>query len=112
MPIANCYIHNEISRNADFQQMVSEWAENLQISETDITLNVITDFKQFGKDYTVMVNLFLPSLWSEADIEKIQQSLSGLIQKHLKIDSDQIFLMTTIIESGHVFTEGKVERWG
>ncbi len=112
MPIANCYIHKEISGNADFQQVVAEWAENLQISETDISLNVITDFKQFGQQYSVMVNLFLPSLWSEEDIEKIQLSLSELLQKHLKIDSDQIFLMTTIIESGHVLSEGKVERWG
>ena len=112
MPIANCYIKKEISGDADFQQLVAEWAKILQLSENDITLNLITDYKQFGQPYLVMVNLFLPSLWSETDIEKIQHTLSDLLQKHLKIDPGQIFIVTSIIESGHVLSEGKVERWG
>lgn len=112
MPIANCYIREELSISADFQQLIKDWAKSLQISETDITLNVITDYKQFGQQYLAMVNLFLPSLWSETDIEKIQQTLSELLQKHLKIDPGQIFIMTSIIESGHVLSKGKVERWG
>ena len=94
-----------------YQQLVKEWAEALQISETDITLNVVMDHKQFGHQYPAMINLFLPSLWSETDIEKIQRTLSQLLQKHLKITSDQLFIMTSIIESGHVFSDGQMERW-
>lgn len=112
MPIANCYIRKQFSEKANYQQLVKEWALSLQIRETDITLNVISDFKQFGQQYPAMINLFLPSLWSESDIEKIQQTLSELLQKHLEIGSIQIFIMTSIIESGHVFSEGKVEQWG
>ena len=111
MPIANCFIHKKYSIHADYQQLVREWAQVLQISETDITLNVITDHKQFGQQYPAMINLFLPSLWSEKDIEKIQRTLSELLQKHLKIESDEVFIMISLINSGHVFSEGKVERW-
>ncbi len=112
MPIAHCSIRKELSEKADFSKLVKEWALSLQISETDITLNVIADYKQFGQQYPAMINLFLPSLWSKADIEKIQRTLSELLQKHLKIESDQLFIMTSIIESGHVLSEGKIERCG
>lgn len=111
MPIANCYIRKELSEKVDFSQLIKEWAHALKIRESDITLNVLSDFKQFGQQYPAMINLFLPSLWSEADIEKIQRTLSEMLQKHLEIGSSQLFIMTSIIESGHVFSEGKVERW-
>ncbi|MTI40240.1 hypothetical protein [Fulvivirga lutimaris] len=111
MPIANCYINTKIPEKTDFNKIVLEWSDKIGASPQDITLNVFTDFVQYGNKDAAMVNLYLPSLWPQQDVENIQSSLSGLLEKYLKIEPDQVFIMTSIIQSGHVFSDGKTERW-
>ncbi|MEQ8475359.1 hypothetical protein [Fulvivirga sp.] len=111
MPIANCYINTKIPAKTDFNSIVAEWSDKIGASPNDVTINVFTDFVQYGNKDAVMVNLFLPSLWSKQEIENIQSSLSGLLEKHLGIEPDQVFIMTSIIQSGHVFSDGKTENW-
>ncbi|MEQ9165031.1 MAG: hypothetical protein RLO12_02140 [Fulvivirga sp.] len=111
MPIANCYINTEIPDKTDFNKLALEWSDKIGASPEDITINVFTDFVQYGNKDAVMVNLFLPSLWSKQEIENIQSSLSGLLEKHIGIEPDQVFIMTSIIQSGHVFSDGKTENW-
>jgi hypothetical protein len=58
-----------------------------------------------------MVNLFLPTLWSTREIEKIQLSLDSLLKKHLKIGSDDVFIITQTVQSGNVIEKGKQIKW-
>ncbi len=111
MPIANCYIKSKISKNPDFEDICREWASLIGVDPKDITINVIRDFEQYGQKYVLMIDLFLPSLWSEANVERIQKSLSELMSKHLRIEESEIFIKTLIIKSGHVFSNGKSENW-
>lgn len=111
MPIANCYINTEKPTNTDFNNLVLEWSAKIGASPADITINVFTNFAQYGNKDGAMVHLFLPSLWSRRDVENIQSSLSGLLEKYLRISNDQVFIMTTIIESGNVFSDGQTETW-
>lgn len=111
MPIANCFIQGSLVRTADFKKLVSEWSSSINIDEKDITLNVISDHEQYGQNYATLISLYLPSLWSSADVENIQKSLSDLFVKHLQVSPNDIFIMTSIIESGKVFTNGKTEKW-
>lgn len=111
MPIANCYINSKISKNLIFEDICGEWASLIGVDPKDISINIIRDFEQYGQNYALMIDLFLPSLWSEADVQRIQKSLSGLMSKHLKVEEREIFIKTLIIASGHVFSNGKSENW-
>ena len=91
--------------------MAGKWAEKLHIDIKDICLTVLTDFTQVGQQYEVMINLFLPSLGAEEDVKKIQKTLLELLKSYLKINSSEIFLITSIVQSGHVMENGKIAEW-
>lgn len=111
MPIANCYIKNrEIPKN-ELEDLVRQWAELWHIDVSDICLTVLTEFMQVGQQYEVMINLFLPSLWSNGDVRSIQKALLELMMNYLKIEPSDIFLMTSIIQSGHVMENGGIVEW-
>ncbi len=111
MPFAVCYLDKEKLKGADFETLVSEWARTIEVSEEDITLNLVTNRAQFGSRFPVVANLYLPSLWSEDQVQIIQETLSSLVEKYLDVESDEIFIMTSIVLSGHVYSNGKAERW-
>lgn len=111
MPIANCYIKERLGKQLNFDQLAIDWASELEIDKKEITMNVISSFQQYGAQYAVMVNLFLPSLWSSNDVEKIQQTLARLLSRYLDINLTEVFIMTTILESGHVLSNGQIEKW-
>ena len=111
MPIANCYIKNKQVSQGELEELAGKWAEKLHIDIKDICLTVLTDFTQVGQQYEVMINLFLPSLWAEEDVKKIQKTLLELLKSYLKINSSEIFLITSIVQSGHVMENGKIAEW-
>lgn len=111
MPIAHCYLSPSLTHQADFAQLVKDWALEIGVSEKDITLNIISTHQQYGQQYQVMVNLYLPSLWPENAVKNIQESLAALLVKHLSISPQDLFIMTSIIQSGHVYSDGQTEEW-
>ena len=111
MPIANCYIKNKQVSQGELEELAGKWAEKLHIDIKDICLTVLTDFTQVGQQYEVMINLFLPSLWAEEDVKTIQKTLLELLKSYLKINSSEIFLITSIVQSGHVMENGKIAEW-
>ena len=111
MPIANCYIRNKQLSQSDLEELAGKWAEKLRIGVKDVCLTILADFTQAGQQYEVMINLFLPSLWPEEDVKIIQKTLLELLKNYLKIDSSEIFLITSIIQSGHVLENGEIAKW-
>ena len=111
MPIANCYIKNKQVSQGELEELAGKWAEKLHIDIKDICLTILTDFTQVGQQYEVMINLFLPSLWAEEDVKTIQKTLLELLKSYLKIDPSEIFLITSIVQSGHVMENGKIAEW-
>ena len=111
MPIANCYIQNKHISRDKLEELAGKWAEELHIDVKDICLNVLTDFIQVGKQYEVMVNLFLPSIWSRHDVKTIQKTLLELLMSYFKIESSKVFLLTSIIQPGHVLENGEIVEW-
>ncbi|MTI30747.1 hypothetical protein [Xanthovirga aplysinae] len=111
MPIANCFIKDNKLNQEKLHELAIEWAKMIQVAVNDICITTTSNFMQGGQQYEVMVNLFLPSLWSQDDIKKIQSSLLGLLVKYLEIKSSEIFIITSIIESGHVIENGEIIDW-
>lgn len=111
MPIANCFIKEREIWISGLDSMAIEWAELIGADQKDICLNIITNFHQFGNQYSIMVNLYLPSLWSDSDVRRIQMGLVKVITKYLNISSDKIFIVTSIVQSGHVVENGEAVSW-
>ncbi|MBR06102.1 MAG: hypothetical protein CMP48_00305 [Rickettsiales bacterium] len=111
MPILNCYLtHGNIS-NESWDQLIRMWAERIRVDSSDICIHVFTDFRNFGAQYQLKVELFLPSIWSQEATETIQNTFLTLVEEVLKIQQDDTFLMTQLIHSGLVFDRGKQEVW-
>lgn len=110
MPIANCFI-NPNTKISGSEFIVDELSENLGISAKDITINFIKSDLQVGKQYELMIFLFLPSLWSKEDKERIGLVFTRTLSKKLGIAVKNIFSITSIIDSGDVISDNKIERW-
>lgn len=111
MPIANCLCKKDNITKEKSENIVSEWAEIAEVDIKDICLNFIHNYSQFGQQYSVLANLYLPSLWSEDGIKKVQLGLLQTLAKHLELREDEIFIMTSIINSSHVIENGNVVEW-
>lgn len=110
MPVAVCYSKTVISTN-DLEKVVDEWSELAGVAREDVSITMVNDFIRAGKDYTVVVNLFLPSLWKKNEVIIIEKGFLELLSKYMKIKKEEIFIMTLIIQSQHVIDNGDVVSW-
>lgn len=111
MPIANCFIKNKQIKPEDLQELIIKWSEEIQVDVKDICFTVVTDFLQAGQQYEILVNLYLPSLWSENDVTTIQKGLMRVLTTFFKLKPSEIFILTSIIQSGHVVENGEIVEW-
>ena len=111
MPIAYCFVKDKPGIKAHLQKLVSDWANEAGVDPKNITINLVTIQHQVGNPYAVMINLYLPTVWSEEDVQRIQVSLLKVAMNHFQVEAKEIFVMTSLIQSGHVVEDGKVVRW-
>lgn len=111
MPIANCYVHTIKISSQQLETLVKEWAEIIEVDTKDICLTLIDISLQAGQQYKLMVNLFLPTIWSRSNIEKIQLSLHKLLKKHVKLKNEELFIITSMVPSGNVVENGQIITW-
>lgn len=72
MPIAICYTKDTKLDKKKIDSFVSQWAENIGVHISDVSLTILQNSVQSGQQYDVLCNLHLPSLWSAENIENIQ----------------------------------------
>lgn len=111
MPIANCYINQITVSNQKLEALTKEWATVIEVDISDICLSFVEVAAQTGQTYKIVVNLFLPSLWDKSNIEKIQLSLDILLKRHLQLESEDVFIITNIVQSGNIMESGKIVKW-
>ncbi len=109
MPIAHCY--TKLKLDNDKKNLVRDWAEESSVDGNYMTINFITIAQQLGSAYSIMVNLYLPNLWSEDQVKIIQSSLAVVLAKHFGIHINEIHVITQLVESGHVFENGEQQSW-
>ena len=112
MPIAYCHLAPDLIKTVDFSSIVSAWASAIQVQESDITFNLIPVEQQVGQHFRIMIQLYLPTLWEPTQVRHIMEELGRLMQEHVPMKPDELFIHTHLVESGHVFTDGKIEEWG
>jgi hypothetical protein len=111
MPIAHFYLSNIYPAQELLDSIVVEWAEEIGVSIKDINITLIESKFQSGNKYKIMANLYLPSLWEIEAISHVQISLLKLLIKRLNLKSEDVFIMTSIIQSGNVVENGMVTKW-
>ena len=76
-----------------------------------MTVNIINSSQQTGKEYAVMANLQLPSMWSSSDISSLQIGLANALAKSFGVSINQIHIVTSIVGSGMVVEDGEELTW-
>lgn len=109
MPIANCIIKRDLDRCEG--DLIGLWSSESQQPAEHMTVNIIVSEGQMGKSYGAMATLYLPSLWSESAINKLQLGLSYALSKFYRLPAAEVFVTTCIVESGRVVEEGVVLNW-
>lgn len=110
MPIVNCFVNLSI-KSLDLDSVVASWSEMAEINPKDITINLIELTSQSGNPYPMLVNLYLPTLWSNEQMHKITITLALSMQKTLGLEKEHIFIMTHWVDSGQVFENGEIINW-
>ncbi len=112
MPIANCIITSDCKNSSgDSNELIKLWANESKQSSEAMTINITTSDEQHGKKYTVMANLLLPSIWSGSDISQLQLGLAKALTLHFHVSLKEVFVATSIVNSGMVVEEGKEIEW-
>lgn len=109
MPIANCIVAPECASGAG--DLIELWASSSGLPAEQMTINIIPRSEQLGKRYTIMANLLLPSLWSDAHISRLQLGLASALSLHFAVAIDEIFVTTQIVTSGLVVEGGREIHW-
>ena len=55
--------------------------------------------------------LYLPDFWTPDEVKGIQVGLLETICKCLEIKKERVFILTSLITSGHVVEDGKIVSW-
>ncbi len=111
MPIANCFIKDKSVAHLPLKKMASEWAVQVGVEEHDICLTFIPNCVQAGQQYQVLANLYLPTLWPPQKVSDIQKSLLAVLCKHVNVSPVDVFIITSMVESGHVVEGGEIVNW-
>ena len=112
MPIATCYLSRHLATKAQHSSdLVKHWSEHSISCAEEMTINLVSIEQQFGKQYTIMAQLLLPSIWSTQDISLLQLGLSKALASYFETREECILVTTNIIESGLVVESGEVVNW-
>ncbi|NVJ61962.1 MAG: hypothetical protein HWE27_16340 [Gammaproteobacteria bacterium] len=109
MPIVYCYTTLDLPDASN--ELVEQWSSLSGISSEEMTVNFVELNEQVGKQYDVMAQLFLPDLWNEADINRLQIGLAEAISEVVKVSIKGVHVITQIVTSGTVVENGKVLTW-
>jgi len=114
MPIVNCTIapdlECEIKNNHD---LIKRWSIESGFPEgaKEMTINIVRSEAQYGNQYKIIANLFLPSLWSSDALRSLQCGLDIVLRRCFSLRPDEILIITHVIDSGLIVDKGEVVEW-
>ena len=111
MPIANCFVRDGVAKGAQVEGLTRLWAEESDISNEHMTINVLDAVRQNGAAYDIMAFLYLPSLWSSEDVRRLQVGLANALARGFGVGPAGVQVITSLVESGHVVENGETQEW-
>jgi hypothetical protein len=111
VPIANCFVRGDLPADADVEELIALWSEESDVGPEEMTINLIAGARQGGASYRLMALLFLPSLWSPDAVHRLQRGLGAALSRGLGLPLADVHVITSIVDSGHVFENGETQEW-
>jgi hypothetical protein len=111
VPIANCFVHDELRAELESDALTELWSEESGIRSEQMTINVIAGIRQYGAPYRVMAFLYLPSLWTSEQARDLQTGLASALGRGFGVAPAEIQVITSIVESGQVVEGGETQDW-
>jgi hypothetical protein len=111
VPIANCFVHDELPDDVESDRLTALWSEESGVGSEQMTINVIASVRQYGARYRVMAFLYLPSLWSSEQVRRLQVGLARALGRGFSVAPAEIQVITSIVESGQVVEGGETQNW-
>ena len=112
MPIANCLISPRVAEKIDAAETIVDlWSDYSGQSKEHMTLNLISSLAQAGAQFDAMAFLYLPSLWSEEAVSKLQIGLAKSLSEYFSVPLESVQVVTYIVNSGRVIEDGKQVEW-
>lgn len=112
MPIAHCMVAETYLKKVDgAYNLIELWAIESSKSSEHMTINIISNTEQHGKNYGIMANLLLPSVWSNKEISLLQMGLAKALSTYFKAPISDVHVVTTQVNSGMVIENGKEQKW-
>lgn len=110
MPIANCFVRDDVADPAQVAELAVRWSEESGIDGEHMTVN-LARVTQAGAPYRVMAFLHLPSLWNAEQIDRLQLGLARALADYFGLPASEVHVITSIVQPGHVVEEGETQRW-
>ena len=111
MPIANCFVADEIPADLESGALTALWSEESGIGSKQMTINVIAGIRQYGAPHRVVAFLYLPSLWSSEQVRQLQTGLAQALGRGFAVAVAEIQVITSIVASGQVVEGGETQTW-
>lgn len=109
MPIAHCYTSLDISGKEE--ALIENWQRYSGKESDEMTINVMSVQTQAGKSYAMMVQLFLPDLWTQQAIQELQEGLVKAFMQTLSLNQSDVHIITHLVSSGRVCEDGRTLEW-
>ena len=111
MPIANCFVRDDLPAEADIDALTAIWSDESGVDRQHMTINLIAGTRQAGAPYRVMAFLYLPTLWTSEQVRQLQVGLAKALSRGFAVPAIEVQVITALVESGHVVEDGKTQDW-
>ena len=111
MPIANCFVRDDLPAEADIDALTAIWSDESGVGREHMTINLIAATRQVGAPYRVMAFLYLPTLWTSEQVRQLQVGLAKALARGFAVPAIEVQVITSLVDSGHVVEDGKTKDW-
>jgi len=114
MPIVNCIVSPDFKGEIESKPgLIQRWSKESGVSEAgkEMTINIVRSEAQCGNKYKIVAYLDLPTQWSPDSIISLQRGLGIALTKSFSLTSDEVLIITHVIESGKIFDKGEIVKW-
>ena len=99
--IANCQIRNRMIPRHHADLLLEACAQATGLAQTEICLNFTPIIQQAGRQFELIMHLFLPAGMPEEQAVTIAATLPGIMALHLSVSEEDIWLTLTRTQAGY-----------
>ncbi len=112
MPIAHCRLKSSLRYTPeDLSTLIELWSDDAGIASDEMTITLVSVDQMAGHHYSAMAELYLPTLWSKAEVAALQLGLARALSSVFSLPAEEVIVLTNRVAAGHVVESGAVQEW-